>query len=50
MYYFKIIVIPVGHLISWIISDKIDNVGFKIKLEKPVEFDITFDYWVIGVE
>lgn len=47
----KIIVTPVGHNpVSWVVSDKIDNIGFKIKLEKPAEFDIAFDYWIIGVE
>jgi hypothetical protein len=47
----KIIVTPVGSSpVSWVISDKINGVGFKIKLDKPAEFDIAFDYWVIGVE
>jgi hypothetical protein len=47
----KIIVTPVGSSpVAWVISDKINNQGFKIKLDKPAEFDIAFDYWVIGVE
>ncbi|MFZ2188831.1 MAG: FISUMP domain-containing protein, partial [Candidatus Moraniibacteriota bacterium] len=51
MYDSKIIVTPVGSSpVNWVISDKMDNVGFKIKLDKPAQFDIAFDYWVIGVE
>ncbi|MFZ2226465.1 MAG: hypothetical protein WA064_01650 [Candidatus Moraniibacteriota bacterium] len=51
LYNSKIIVTPVGSSpVAWVISEKIDNQGFKIKLDKPAEFDIAFDYWVIGVE
>lgn len=51
MYNSKIIVTPVGsNPVNWVISDKINGEGFKIKLEKLAEFDIAFDYWVIGVE
>jgi hypothetical protein len=47
----KIIVTPVGSSpVFWVISEKMNGIGFKIKLDKPAEFDIAFDYWVIGVE
>jgi Chaperone of endosialidase len=46
----KIIVTPVGsNPVNWIVSEKIDDEGFKIKLSDPAEFDIAFDYWVIRV-
>ncbi|MDD3608102.1 MAG: hypothetical protein PHQ20_04945, partial [Candidatus Moranbacteria bacterium] len=47
----KIIVTPVGsNPVNWVVSDKIDNQGFKIRLSAPAEFDIAFDYWIISVE
>jgi hypothetical protein len=51
MYNSKIIVTPVGSdPVNWVVSEKTDNQGFKIRLSQPAGFDIAFDYWIVGVE
>ena len=47
----RIIVTPVGNNpIQWIVSDKRDNEGFVIRLDKPAEFDVAFDFWIVQTE
>jgi hypothetical protein len=51
MYNSKIIVTPVGsNPVNWVVSEKTNNQGFKIRLSEPAGFDIAFDYWIIEVE
>ncbi|MCK5081180.1 MAG: hypothetical protein KAQ63_03370, partial [Candidatus Moranbacteria bacterium] len=47
----KIIVTPIGNSpVNWIISEKKEGEGFRIKLMEVAEFDVTFDYWIVQTE